>query len=242
MKTMQAGASLALPDPLDLLDVRVLLLGVAVGEELRPVEVARGGGQLGVGRLAGVLLLEQRVGLRHALGVCRGVVDPVPEGHVDARVVGRVVLLPPLVHELFVIVDALQLVDADLPGRRVRVRAVEGARGLDVAVAAASRLVRLAIQALLRVRLLRAGARQAEPRAAVVDLPSRERKARGQVVAADKVAILLKLVIAHPRAGALAAVEGVADAEVHPRLVQGLRCPGLELPPRDAADAKPPHL
>mmetsp|Transcript_16375 Transcript_16375/g.46728 ORF Transcript_16375/g.46728 Transcript_16375/m.46728 type:complete len:248 (-) Transcript_16375:690-1433(-) len=173
-----------------------------------------------------------------ALLVEEGAEFSVPEIQAQPTVPLGDVLTLPCLNEGLVVADALELIQPDLPRRGVAVGAVAPAGRR--ASARASRLRRRAGAVVPVVLPGRAGPREAVPHRVciVVGPPPLVRWEIAHIVAADEVAILGKLIAAVPRASAFPAVEGIADAKVHPRVQQGLRSLRLHLHADNASDTK----
>mmetsp|Transcript_145435 Transcript_145435/g.451103 ORF Transcript_145435/g.451103 Transcript_145435/m.451103 type:complete len:407 (-) Transcript_145435:265-1485(-) len=187
-----------------------------------------------------VLGREEVLRLLDALRALGGVLLAIPEAHAPAAVPAVDVLLAATRHEELVVGDALQLVDADFAGRLGAVGAVASARGHTRAGAAW-----VLVHALLVVLMespVGAGTRHAVPDGlgVLVRLVPLVGGEVPDVVAPDKVAVLVVLLVATPGPRAPAAVEGVAHAEVHADLVEGLGRLQLHLHADDARDAKLP--
>mmetsp|Transcript_77077 Transcript_77077/g.216348 ORF Transcript_77077/g.216348 Transcript_77077/m.216348 type:complete len:303 (-) Transcript_77077:642-1550(-) len=216
--------------------VLVQLRRQAIREELGLVEIANWRLVLLVRRQGWILCLEQIVRRLHPLRVRLGVVHVIPEGHVHALIQREVELLATRLFEGGVVDDANQVIQLDFTCELRAVRAGAGASRRPVALAAG--LVLAALHGLLVVLLRGTRAGKGEPSARVVDRPRRKREATRKAVTTHEVAVLGKLILAHPRASAQAAVEGVSDAEVHASLVEWLGSFCLDLVAHDPADAE----
>mmetsp|Transcript_97212 Transcript_97212/g.256642 ORF Transcript_97212/g.256642 Transcript_97212/m.256642 type:complete len:208 (+) Transcript_97212:258-881(+) len=185
----------------------------AVGDaavEVSAAKVAVGFGHLPVSRVFWMRSLEEGVCGLNPLPAQIIVKLLIPEGVPNTRVLALVILLLPAADKAVVVADAFQILEVDVSGPLGSVRAVHGAR----------RCAGLAFLALAGALL-----RQTVPlRAPVVHreaLGCHRKWVLTKQVAADEVAVLLVVLVARPRAvprpraGALLAVVGEPDAEVH---------------------------
>mmetsp|Transcript_97285 Transcript_97285/g.209742 ORF Transcript_97285/g.209742 Transcript_97285/m.209742 type:complete len:604 (-) Transcript_97285:304-2115(-) len=214
--------------------VRAVVPLVRVAVEFLEVEVALRRRHVLVLGIVGVLLAEQGAGLLDPQGARVGVVDAVPEGQADPLVRERVVLARAPSEELVVVVDVQELVEIDLASLLEVVGA--GPRARRHARAPPPGLARRAPVVLPVEVLQRARAGQAVPDALRVGRREVRIGEVTQLVASDKVAILLEHLAAVPGPGAPPDVEREAHAKFHAGVEERLRRPHLDLVARYLRD------